>query len=78
MKKYFKIILKHFPFAPLNGISNSNQSHNYLVPDKPHCIELKEYKNDIPLWYVIRDDHPDVLFILLKFKSVKMDHLTEE
>jgi hypothetical protein len=77
-KNILKIILKHFPFAPLNGISSSNQSHNCLVRDKPHYIELTEYKNDIPLLYVIRDDHPDLLLILFKFKSFTFDYLTQE
>ncbi|CAF1503920.1 unnamed protein product, partial [Rotaria sordida] len=35
-----KIILTYFPFAPLNGTSSSNQSHNYLGCDKPHSIEF--------------------------------------
>jgi hypothetical protein len=73
-----KIILKHFPFAPLNGKISSNQSHNYLVYDNPGYIELKEYNNDIPLAYVIRDDRPDLLLILFKFQSFTIDCLTHE
>jgi hypothetical protein len=73
-----EIIFKHFPFAPLNGISKLNESDNYLIRDKPHCIELKKFQNYIPLLYVIRDDHPDLLLVLLKFKSFTFDSLTQK
>ncbi|CAF3458172.1 unnamed protein product, partial [Rotaria sp. Silwood2] len=73
-----KIILKYFPFAPLNGITNSNKLYNYSARNKPHEIELSEYKNDIPLLYVIRDDRPDLLVILFKFKPFQLDYLTKE
>ncbi|CAF3449920.1 unnamed protein product [Rotaria socialis] len=77
-KNVLKIILTYFAFASLNDTSSSKQSHNYLGCDKPYSIELTEYKNDIPLSCVIRDNHPDFLLILFKFKSFTFDCFTKE
>ncbi|CAF4013907.1 unnamed protein product [Rotaria magnacalcarata] len=79
--KILQLILKHFPCAPLDGISNSNQSHNYLLHDEPrHLIqrELEAYENEIPLACIIRNDRSDLLSILFQFKSFSFDCLTQQ
>jgi hypothetical protein len=75
-----KLILQYFPNTPLDNISNSksNGYYNDLLRNKPNHIELEDYKNDIPLLYVIRDDRPDLLFILFQFKSFTFNCLTQE
>jgi hypothetical protein len=76
-----KLILKYFPCASLDGISSSNQSHNYLLHDEPrHLIqrELEAYENEIPLACIIRNDRSDLLTILFQFKSFTFNHLTDQ
>jgi hypothetical protein len=76
-----KLILKYFPCASLDGISSSNQSHNYLLHDEPrHLIqrELDAYENEIPLACIIRNDRSDLLKILFQFHSFTFDYLTRQ
>lgn len=76
-----KLILKYFPFASLDGISSSNQCHNYLLHDEPRHLtqrELEAYENEIPLACIIRNDRSDLLTILFQFKSFTLNYLTEQ
>ncbi|CAF3634513.1 unnamed protein product [Rotaria sp. Silwood1] len=76
-----KLILNYFPYASLDGISSSNQSHGYLLHDEPrHLIqrELEAYENEIPLACIIRNDRSDLLSILFQFKSFTFDYLSQQ
>lgn len=76
-----KLMLKYFPSAPLNGISNSNQSHHCLLHDEPRYLtkrELEAYESEIPLACIIRNDRSDLLSILLQFKSFSFESLNQE
>ncbi|CAF0755116.1 unnamed protein product [Adineta ricciae] len=76
-----KLILEHFPCAPLDGISNSTQSCHYLLHHEPcHLLqrEIEAYENEIPLASVIRNDRVDLLQVLVKFKSFTLDTLTHQ
>ena len=76
-----KLILKSFPRASLDGITNSssNQSCHYLLHDEPRQLiqrEVEAYENEIPLACVIRNDRSDLLEILFQFSSFTCEHFT--
>ena len=80
-ERILKLILKYFPNASLDGISSSNQSHNYLLHDEPRQLiqrELEAYENEIPLACLIRNDRSDLLSILCQFHSFHLEDLTRQ